>query len=256
MINLFVSDIDGCLSEPFRPFDRQRLQELAAYAGAAGPVERESVLPAVSLCSGRAFPYVEALTQVLGLQVPVLFESGGGLYDPISGEVSWHPAFTADIEEAVEEVRRWMIRECIPGTSLAYDYGKRIQAGVAGIDLDEVAACVPVIEAFVARHFPALCVFHTPISIDVLSRSITKREGLLWLAERVGCPVDRMAYIGDTNGDLGALETVGYSFAPANAGKAVKRQVQRVTDGPLIEGVLESYRWCIARNEAQRKKAS
>ena len=65
-----------------------------------------------------------------------------------------------------------------------------------------------------------------------------------------------MAFIGDANGDLGALETVGYSFAPANATAEVKARVQLVTDGWGIDGVLEAYRWCLARNEALRKKAS
>ena len=65
-----------------------------------------------------------------------------------------------------------------------------------------------------------------------------------------------MAFIGDSNGDLGALETVGYSFAPANATAEVRARVQVVTDGRGIDGVLEAYRWCLARNEALLKKAS
>ncbi len=256
MIKLFVSDIDGCLSEPFRPFDRARFQEIAAYAGAAGTVDSDGVLPAFTVCSGRALPYVEAMTQALGVRAPALGEAGGGLYDPSTARVTWNPAFTDALETAIEHVRHWMIRECLPGSSLMYDHGKRTQAGLMGPNLDEVAAYVPVVERYVARHFPDLCVFHTPISVDVMAAAITKKQGLCWLAERLGCPVDHMAFIGDANGDLGALEAVGYSFAPANATAEVKARVQVVTDGRGIDGVLEAYRWCLARNEALLKKAS
>ncbi len=256
VIKLFVSDIDGCLAEPFRPFDRARFQELAAYAGAAGALDGDGALPAFSLCSGRALPYVEAVTQALGLHLPVLFEAGGGLFDLASGRVQWHPAFTRDLQEQIDAVRRWMMQICLPGTRLAYDYGKRTQAGLIGPDADEIEALVPVVERYVAEHFPGLCVFHTPISIDVLAEGITKKDGLRWLGERLGCPVDQVAFIGDTNGDLGALEDVGFSFAPANAAEAVRRRVHVVTDGPYIDGVLEAYRWCAARNEASLKKAS
>ncbi len=256
MIKLFVSDIDGCLSEPFRPFNRLRFQELAAYIGAADAFEGEGALPAFSLCSGRSLSYVEAMTQALGVRVPVLCEAGGGLFDPVTARVAWHPDFTGEVEAQIEQVRRWMLGACVPGTRLAFDYGKRTQAGLMGADAAEIAAHVPVVERYVAGRFPDLCVFHTPVSIDVLPVAVTKRQGLRWLGERLGCPLDQMAFIGDTNGDLGALEAVGYSFAPANATEAVRRTAQVVTGGQLIEGVLEAYRWCVARNEAHLKKAS
>lgn len=256
MIELFVSDIDGCLSEPYRPFDGPRLQELAAYVRVAGPVGGEGALPAFSICSGRSLPYVEAMTQVLGLQVPVLFEAGAGRYDPETARVTWHPGFTVEVEAAIAQVRRWMIRECLPGSTLMFDYSKRTQAGLAGAASGEIAACLPRVEAYLTRRFPKLCAFHTAISIDVMAAHITKQEGLHWLGAHLGCRMEHTAYIGDSNGDLGALQAVGYSFAPANATEAVKSSVRIVTDGRGLQGVLEAYRWCCAHNEAFRKKAS
>ena len=256
VIKLFVSDIDGCLSEPYRPFDAARLQTLAACAAEGGTPHDRGAAPAFSLCSGRAYPYVEAMTQVLGLRVPVLFEAGGGCFDPVAARVRWHPDFTDEVAAQIEQARRWLQRECLPGTALMYDFSKRTQAGIAGADAEALTALRPVIERYVAANLPALCVFHTDVSIDVLPAGVTKRQGMAWLAEIVGCGLEEMAFVGDTLGDLEALRAVGFSFAPANATEAVRRQVQTVTKGRVAAGVLEAFAWCHAYNRRLLKKAS
>ena len=252
MIRLFVSDIDGCLADAYCPFSLSHMQTLAGYARAAGLLDqagRPPALPAFTLCSGRPYSYVEAMTQVLGLRTPVLFESGGGLFDPAAAQIVWNPRFTDDHAEAIADVRRFMEREVLPGTLMSYDFGKRTQAGVIGPDADEVAAKVPVVEDYVAAEHPDLHVFHTPVSIDVLPPGLDKRRGLEWLGERLGVSLDEMAYIGDSNGDLEALGAVGSSFAPANATEEVRERVDVVLRGSLIEAVLAAYRWCISENE-------
>ena len=51
MIKLFVTDIDGCLAEPYEPYDLEALSTLRRLAdGAQGPA------PALSICSGRPYP--------------------------------------------------------------------------------------------------------------------------------------------------------------------------------------------------------
>ena len=249
VIKLFVSDIDGCLAEPYHSVDLSQYVALAAHIKTAGRLHNHDTWPAFSMCSGRAYSYVEAMTQMLGVQMPVLFESGGGMFDPVATTVTWHPHFSADIEAQIRGISRWLIEECIPGTGLMYDFGKRTQAGVVAADTEEITAQLPGVKEYVAKHFPDLCVFHTSISIDIVAATITKQQGLQWLGEQLGCTLEEMAYIGDTNGDLGALASIGHSFAPANATEIVKQQVHMVTDPSLTEGVLAAYRWCQARNE-------
>ena len=255
-IRLFISDIDGCLAEPYHPYDLDRFSQLAAWIEEAGLPQDTRTMPAFSICSGRAYPYVEALTQALGVQVPVLFEAGGGLFDPRTAQVTWHPAFRPEVEAAIGAVKAWLIDTIVPGTAFIYDYGKRTQAGVIGPNAEEVEAKVPIVEAYVAEHHPALRVFHTSVSIDVLSAEITKRQGVHWLAEHVNVPLDAMAYLGDTGGDLEALGEVGFSFAPANGTDAVKERVLTVTQGAGIEGVLEAYSWCCAHNRSVQPDAA
>ncbi len=69
------------------------------------------------------------------------------------------------------------------------------------------------------------------------------------VAEQEGLTLDELAFIGDTGGDIEALQAVGFSFAPANAQPAVKAAVRIVTEGAVLDGVLEAYRWCIRHNE-------
>jgi hypothetical protein len=250
MINLFVTDIDGCLATPYEPYDLEGFSTFRRFVDDAGLPTEDHPTPAVSICSGRPYPYVEAMTQALDITVPVLFEGGGGRFDPVAAQTTWNPALTDEIESEIEEVRHWFVTECIPGTKMSIDHAKRTQAGVVSPDADEIAAVRPRTEEFVTQNVPDLRVFSTEVSIDVVPPGITKRTGLAWLTDHLGVDLSETAYIGDTDSDLGALSSVGTSFAPANADEEVLRTVDHVTDGPVLDGTLEAYRWCLDHNEA------
>lgn len=244
MIRLFVSDIDGCISEPYRPYELGRMADLVGVIRHPDPA-----VPAFSLCSGRAYAYVEAVSQLLGLETPVLFESGGGMFDPVAARVRWNPALSGEVERDLMEIRRWLKSDCLPGTSMMFDYGKRTQMGIIGPDPEEVETIVPKVEEYVAENFPQFRVFHTPVSIDVAFEQITKRQAMHWLSDELNVPLEEIAYIGDTNGDLPALEVVGHSFAPANATSAVRRMVDHVMEEPVTAGVIAALERCIAMNK-------
>lgn len=249
MIRLFVSDIDGCLAEPYRPFDLELLGIMAAWTREAGEPGNHPILPAVGICSGRAYPYVEAMSQLLGCQVPVLFESGAGRFNPLTAASDWHPAVTADIREDIRNIQHFMATEVVvSGPGMSMDFAKSAQAALVGTDPDALATALDRISTWVQANTPGFSTFHTHISIDVVPDGLTKREGLAWLADDLGLRMDELAFIGDTNGDIGALKSVGYSFAPANAQPEVKAVVDHVCEGNDIEGVLEAYRLCTDRN--------
>lgn len=250
MIQLFVTDIDGCLAEPYAPYDLDGLAALRRYANDAGRPGRDARAPALSVCSGRPYPYVEAMTQALALTVPVLFEGGGGRFDPVAAQTTWNPRLTDDIEAALEDVRHWFVTECVPGTKLSIDHAKRTQAGVVSPDPEEINDVYPRTQAFVAEHVPDLRVFSTDVSIDVVPPGITKRNGLIWLADHLDIELDEIAYIGDADSDLEALSAVGTSFAPANADEEVLKAVDHVTSGRVLDGTLDAYRYCVELNES------
>jgi len=225
------------------------LAALQRHAAEAGRPTAEHPTPAVSICSGRPYPYVEAMTQALDLTVPVLFEGGGGRFDPVEAQTTWNPRFTDEIATEVEEVHHWFVTECIPGTKMSVDHAKRTQAGIISPDPDEIVAARAETERFVEARVPDLRVFSTDVSVDVVPPGITKRNGLEWLTEHLGVEMAEVAYIGDTDSDLGALSAVGTSFAPANADEEVLKAVDHVTDGTVLDGPLEAYRHCLDLNE-------
>jgi hydroxymethylpyrimidine pyrophosphatase-like HAD family hydrolase len=257
LIRLFVCDIDGCLAEPYRPFDLVGLGALAEHAARAGETPAR---PVVSLCSGRSYSYVEAMTQALGLTAPVLFESGGGLFDPSKARTSWHPDFTVEVSEQLDAVRQWMAAEVLPGTAMSLDYGKRTQAGLVGPRAEEITDAMPRVRRFVEARAPGLRAFATEVSVDVLAPRLTKKQGLAWLARRMDVPLAEVAYIGDSEGDVEALQNVGWALAPANAAPDVRRAVRDaggyVCDARVLDGTLEAYRRCVARNEGALRVAS
>ena len=178
------------------------------------------------------------------------------MFDPVAAQTAWNPKFTADVADQVDAVRQWMAHTLVTESpTLSVDYGKRTQAGLVSPDEDEIAAHIAIVEDFVDARAPDLRVYPTHVSIDVVHPDITKKEGLTWLTNHVNVLLEETAYIGDTKGDLVALDIVGYAFAPANAQAVVREQVQQVTDGAVLAGTLEAYRWCMAHNKNQATEA-
>ena len=241
MIRLFVSDIDGCLSMPYQPFRLDRLGELADFAHEAGLPGSRVDLPAISICSGRSYAYVEAMSQVLALKTPVLFEAGAGMFDPVSAHSSWHPNFTKEVQERISDIRRFMEEVVASKPGLFIDYGKRSQAALAGGSHANLKGALAVISEWVGSNHPGYHTFHTHISIDVVADGLTKEEGLFWLAETCEVSMDEIAFVGDTNGDVGAMTVCARSFAPANSDEKAKAAASHVSSLSDIDAVLEAY---------------
>lgn len=227
---------------PYQPFRSDRLNELAAFSAKAGLPHSHPDLPALSLCSGRSYPYVEAMSQLLHIQTPVLFESGAGMFDPVSALTSWHPSFTESIRLEIDQLRRYMEQMVARMPELSIDYAKRSQAAMVGAPNGSLDKAREELERFVSSHHPGFNVFHTHISIDVVPDGLTKAEGMVWLAQTCGVRLEEMAFVGDTGGDVGALKTVGASFAPANGTAEARGAAHYASDLFDIDAVLEAYR--------------
>lgn len=245
-IKLFFADIDGCLAQPYEPFDLNGFCHLRRW------VERALVephLPRICLCSGRSYAYVEAIAQSLDLRAPALFESGGGLFDLRTARIRWNPALTPKVERDLGAVRVFFLEQVIAaGADFSLDYSKRAQTGVVNPDRAEVERFLPAVRGFVTHRFPDLRVYETYASIDVVPVDLTKLAALKWAATEEEVGLDEIAYVGDSRGDMEAIEAVGVGFAPRNGDRAVKNAADVVTDGAVIDGVLEAYSWCVKHN--------
>ena len=253
MIRLFVTDIDGCLATPYQPFRLDVLSQIRTHALSAGLPDSQTIFPSISICSGRAYPYVEAMSQLLHLNCPVLFESGAGLFDPVRMHCYWHPGMDAATEEGMEEIKRFVLK-LAEGTELSVDLAKRSQVAVVAPERRFIEDVYPAILSFVESTHPGLQTFMTPFSIDIVAPHLTKKAGVAWLAELCEVKLSEMAFVGDSEGDIGALEIVGRSFAPANADTSVKAVVDVTTVGSDADGVLEAYLNVVEFNECQNRQ--
>ena len=246
MIRLFLADIDGCLSEPYAPYDLDGFAQLRAWAGRA---EGDDRFPRLGLCSGRSYAYVEAVSQALGLRAPALFESGGGRFDLANARITWNPALTDAVERDLAAARAFLLEHVVPHSeTVSFDYGKRSQAGIVSPTVGECERYLDEIEAFAAAEAPGLRAYHTPYSVDVVPAALTKVQALRWLTGTDEIDLAEVAFIGDTNGDAPAIAACGLGFAPANGARPARDAADVVTNGAVLDGVLEAYRTCLARN--------
>lgn len=246
LIKLFLADIDGCLSEPYRAFDLGGFRQLRAWGARS---EADPRYPRVGICSGRAYAYVEATAQALGLRAPALFESGGGRFDLGEARITWNPTLTDETEAALAACRAFILEHVVPrAETVSFDYGKRTQAGIVSPVVGECEAFLPEIEAFVQAQGFDLVPYHTPYSVDVVPSGLTKVQALRWLAEVDRIGLDELAFIGDTNGDAPAIAAAGLGFAPANGAATARAAADVVTEGAVLDGVLEAYRTCLSHN--------
>ena len=246
MTRLFLIDIDGCLSMPYRPF---RLDAFARLRGWIARAEEDARVPRLGLCSGRAYAYVEATAQALGLRAPALFESGGGRFDLPAARITWHPDLTPAVEADLAAVRAFLLEHVVTRSeTVSYDFGKRSQAGIVSPVVGACSAFLPAVEAFVADRTPGLVAYHTPYSVDVVPAALTKVNAIAWLAEAEGLDLADVAFVGDTVGDAAALRAVGRGFAPANADAAARAAADVVTVGDHVDGVEEAFAACLRAN--------
>ncbi len=251
MIRLFLADIDGCLAEPYQPFDLGGFGELRAWGELA---DMEVAYPVFGICSGRAYPYVEATAQALGLRGPALFESGAGRFDLRTATIRWSDALTAEVGERLAEVRRFFEEELVPRGGFNLNYAKRGQVSIVTTDQEALAQAVEDVERY-AADFPDLMVAPTHVSIDVVPHALTKRAGIEAAARDDGLAPDEVAFIGDSRGDVVAMEAVGLAFAPANAQPEAKAAAGIVTEAAGLAGVMEAYRHCVRLNESALRAA-
>ena len=251
MIKLFVLDLDGCVSMPFERPDWDALHKIMLRNKES---ETDKNIPPITICSGRPLPYVEAIGQYLGMRMPLVFESGGGMYNPLTNKLSWNPVFNESLFAKMDDIREYVVNTLIPshpGTML--EFTKRTDVGIIHQNENTINKIFEALRDFVSDGHPGFEVHKTEISVNCIVSEANKGSGLEWLSQETGIPTSDMAYIGDSSGDVPALKRSGYPFSPSNAVSAVK-QVSTAMSKPATAGVLEAYGKIIEMNKADSKK--
>lgn len=245
MYKLFIVDLDGCITHPFQSPDWEAISEIKRLNNLS---KEDEQIPALTICSGRPFPYVEAVAQWLDVDLPVLFESGAGMYDVNDINIRWHTSFTTERLQEVEEIKKWLKSEIIdknPGT--IPEFTKYTDAGLINREPMVIDKMHRKVLAYIPDNYPAFEVHHTDVSINIITKEANKGKGISWLSDMLGYGLDEVAYIGDSSGDVPALNIVGAAFAPINA-KEIAKNAAEIIPKEATEAVLEVYKRLIQQN--------
>jgi HAD superfamily hydrolase (TIGR01484 family) len=246
MIKLFVLDLDGCVTFPFVTPDWPSITKIREYNLMAAS---DQSIPRLTICTGRPFPYAEAYAQWLDIHQPLAFESGGGVYLPDRKQVLFSEAYHRYESDVVEVKKRVLklINDEFPDALL--EFSKKTDAGVIHADERVIIRFYERAKAITETDFPEFEVHRTEVSVNIILKQSNKGSGLQWLSELTGIPLSEIAYIGDSGGDVPALNRAGRAFAPSNATAAAK-QCAEVMQGKTSVAVLQAYELLIAANRS------
>jgi HAD superfamily hydrolase (TIGR01484 family) len=253
-LKLLVTDIDGCLIQGEKaPYDFEALAAIRELNRAA---ERDKTIPRMTICSGRPYPYVEAMIKLIDGYLPGVFEHGCGLYYPrkdLRHECAYHPhAQRSDGERlALDELINRVIRE----TGAGRQCGKGALVTFFPPPVQPAENFAAYIRELVNEAGLFLAVGNTITSVDVTPRGVDKATGLRWLLDELkadGWEIspDEVAAVGDSTSDIGFMKLAGFAAAPANAVPAVQAMAHYVSLQPYTRGLLDILQKVISTNRA------
>ena len=244
MIKLFVTDLDGCISYPFKTPNWEAINSIRELNRES---RNDSEIPPLTICTGRPYPYAEAIAQFLDIQIPFVFESAA-LYDWDSNQVETAFEDTEKDLKPIFEMKKWIKTEILPSyTTAQLEFTKMMDAGIVCPDTATVKEIRTKVDKKVESDFPDLEVHSTDVSVNILMPGNNKYRGMRLLANKLGVELDQIAYIGDTSGDIEALKHVKLAYSPLNAIQSVKEVTQMINQETTL-AVLEAYHKIIEIN--------
>lgn len=245
MIKLFVTDLDGCISYPFKTPDWKAINEIRKLNHES---RTSDVIPPLSICTGRPFPYAEAVAQWLDVRLPFIFESAG-LFMWDGHRIETALKNEAEDLEPIRQMRKWLHDEIIPQFDGAViEFTKMMDAGIVCPDENIVNKIHSLVLKKVDEKYPDLEVHATEVSVNILMPGNDKLQGMKLLGNATNVSLNEIAYIGDSSGDVPALKEIKMPFAPKNAHPVAKGSGVELPF-ETTEAVLEAYRRVIDYNK-------
>lgn len=241
-IEVFACDIDGCLAAAgHAAYDLPALRRMADLNALSSVADE---VPALTLVTGRPHAYVDAVSQVLGIDLPMSFENGAGL--------ATRRPYRAWLSQAAEAGRRDLeaFTALVAKTpTMTLQLGKVASLSVFPVGSDyRFDDLVADVEALIISNGLALVTDPSTDCVNVLVPGVDKGSGFAWLLDELGVAPEAVAGIGDSVGDVPWLARCGVSVAPSNAADEVKGAVTHVFDVPDAQAALAAYLWLVEEN--------
>lgn len=221
---LIFSDNEGCIIEAkgkeFNLPELSRLKSLLARADTFG----------FAICTGRSVPYVEAMTQVLGIhrsEFPCVCEGGGVLYWPAQDrtELLVRPFPTAELLDR------------LPANLFRVEPGKVCCLSLYPSNALSVQELTEVVAPLVDSSLFTLRV--SAAALDITPSGVDKAFGIRKAIEAIKYRSRTVVAVGDADNDLPMFDVADYTAAPSNATHAVKARANFISRFPHTEGLIE-----------------
>lgn len=240
MIKLFLTDIDGCLTAGRRtPPDLGALTWIQEYNSRA---QKEPGLAPITLCSGRAHPYVKAILHFIAGSLPAVCDNGCLLYFPLQDAIQMNPLLGPRQVDEFREIREVLSKaiRCKHGVSI--EPGKELCLTLrAKTDTSFENIRLAIINELGERAKDVELTWSAG-AVDITPAGINKASGAKFLSEATGIGLEAMVGIGDSPADAEFLKVVAYAAVPANASEEVKGLASYVSPYTYTEGVIDIIR--------------
>ncbi|HSM72597.1 MAG TPA: HAD-IIB family hydrolase [Anaerolineales bacterium] len=235
LIRLLVFDIDGVLTKgEGKPLDLELLKDLALINQAA---RKDPALPAVTLCTGRPASYVEVMLQAIDGHLPAIFENGAGLYIPSDYKFLPHPNLQNRSE--MRRIRQRLEETLVKEGTAYFQPGKEYTLSLFSTDPANKDKLHDQTRDVLGMFKGTFDFASSSSCLNILPRNIHKGSGIEFLCNQTGYNPSEMLGVGDSGVDIQFLSLVGFSAAPANADKDIKKIVQYISPYQTGEGVRD-----------------
>lgn len=243
-IRVLAVDIDGCLVPvEHAAYDLPTLHEIAELNRLG---KTDASVPALTIISGRPHAYVDALMQLLDVDLPASFENGAGL----AHRAPYHATLVPEVARRGDQLEA-LARSLRAVPDVILQPGKVASLSVFWYpDSRDVEELVELVDARIRAGGFDLHVDPSQDCVNVLVPGVDKRRGLELVAEAAGIPPEAVAGIGDSLGDIGWLRACGISCAPANAHPEVREAATHVSELKDADALLSFYRALVDANRA------
>jgi len=221
-------DVDGTLTTDRMSYDLD-LEAVEALRRAV----RSGVI--VSLVSSNALPIVVGVSRYIGLNGPVIGESGGLVYSNAWGIVELADKVALEPYRAVLRVFSECVEDSWQNRFRIYDFVVRVKSMCRSREWEVFES----IRGFVESEFPGFTASYSGYAVHIHSTSVDKGRAVLYVLERLGVSPERAGGVGDSLVDVSFLSVLKYSAAVFNADEMLKRAVKYVLSKPSGKGVVE-----------------
>ncbi len=246
-IRLIVTDVDGCLTEErataFNLTNFAWLRDYNAKAQAG-----ESGIAPLTLCTGRPQPYVEALVKMLNITLTSISENGGILYELKTNRYTYLVDDLGEGDGHLLKLKKKISEKILPKIETSFQPGKETHLTLISPDHPTIEKVHQMLQNDFQEDLNGYLLTISENCINITPKHFDKGTALLKLSELLQIPLQQMAAIGDSEGDLPFMRLAGYPMSPANAVPAVKSICHYVAEKRYTAGLIEIIEKCVEIN--------